>query len=270
MLKVSIVTISFNQAAFLERAMRSVLDQDYPNIEYIVVDPGSKDGSRDLIQQYESRIHTILEPDNGPADGLNKGFASATGDLFGYINADDAFLPGAISEAVKEFRSLRDTDVICGHGYKIDPDGFVLRRVHSEPFSLRRRSLGASTIIQQSTFFTRESFAAAGGFNVDNRTCWDGELMVDLGLAGKRFKVVNRYWSAFTIHPGGISGSGRLQEQYIKDEARLFRKITGRTPQLADAAGAALLRIGKHIAHPSRLLDVAISKIHRPLRKLAI
>lgn len=270
MLKVSIVTISFNQAAFLDRALRSVLDQDYPNIEYIVVDPGSKDGSRDLIQQYESRIRTILEPDNGPADGLNKGFAVATGDIFGYINADDAFLPRAISEAVKEFERSRETDVVCGHGYKIDENGCIIRRIYSEPFSLRRRRLGAATIVQQSTFFTRESFAEAGGFNAENRTCWDGELMVDLGLVGKRFKIVNRYWSAFTIHSGGISGSGRLQEQYRKDEARLFRKITGRGRQSVDAVGEALYRAEKHIAHPARLLDSVISRVHRPVRKLAI
>ncbi len=89
-MKVSIVTISFNQAEFLERAMRSVLTQDYPDVEYIVVDPGSTDGSRALITAQGSRIKAILEKDNGPADGLNKGFASATGEIFGYINADDA------------------------------------------------------------------------------------------------------------------------------------------------------------------------------------
>ena len=99
--RVSIVTISFNQAAFLERAIRSVVEQNYPLVEYIVVDPGSTDGSRDIIEKYRSRISKIIyEKDSGPANGLNKGFEAASGEIFGYINADDAYLPGALSKAV--------------------------------------------------------------------------------------------------------------------------------------------------------------------------
>src|SRR5450432_3341584 len=97
-LKVSIVTISFNQAAYLEEAIRSVLDQDHPLVEYIVVDPGSTDGSRDIIERYRGRIAKVLyEPDQGPADGLNHGFAHATGDVFACLNADDLLLPRAVS-----------------------------------------------------------------------------------------------------------------------------------------------------------------------------
>ena len=93
-MKISIVTVSFNQADYLEQAIRSVVEQDYSDIEYIVVDAGSTDGSREIIER--DRIATVVfEPDREPADGLNKGFARATGDIFGYINADDAYLPGA-------------------------------------------------------------------------------------------------------------------------------------------------------------------------------
>jgi glycosyltransferase involved in cell wall biosynthesis len=269
-LKVSIITISYNQAEFLERAIRSVLDQDYSNLEYIVVDPGSKDGSRELIRKYEPRLKPIIEPDHGPGDGLNKGFAAATGDIFGYINADDAFLPGAIGEVAAEFERDPEIDVISGHGYKVDAKGNVLRPIYSDLFTLRRRILGAASLVQQSTFFRREAFLATGGFNNQNRTCWDGELMVDMGLRGKRFKVVNRYWSLFTMHPGGISGSGRLEEQYRKDEARLFRKITGRDPQAIDVAGQTLCRIGKSVAHPVRLARNVIGRIHQPAKKLTL
>src|ERR1700738_5632483 len=104
--KVSIVTISFNQAEFLERAIRSVVDQDYPEIEYSVVDPGATEGSRDIIERYRSRIaRVIYEPDRGPADGLNKGFACATGDIFGFLNSDDVLLPGAVRRAVSFLES---------------------------------------------------------------------------------------------------------------------------------------------------------------------
>ena len=103
-MKVSIVTISFNQAKYLERAIISVVEQNYSNIEYIVVDPGSTDGSREIIEKYRSKITiVILDPDKGPTDGLNKGFAAATGDIYAYINADDALLPGAVKSVVDFF-----------------------------------------------------------------------------------------------------------------------------------------------------------------------
>src|SRR4051794_11958143 len=103
--KFSVVTISFNQAEFLERAIQSVLRQDCEaGIQYIVVDPGSTDGSRDVIEKYRSRLsHVILAPDLGPADGLNKGFKIATGDILCYLNSDDEFLPGAFRRVANFF-----------------------------------------------------------------------------------------------------------------------------------------------------------------------
>ncbi len=89
-MKISIVTLSFNQCAFLREALESVLQQGYPDLEYIVIDPGSTDGSRELIQSYASGIaHMVFEPDKGASDGLRKGFALATGDICGFLNSDD-------------------------------------------------------------------------------------------------------------------------------------------------------------------------------------
>jgi glycosyltransferase involved in cell wall biosynthesis len=228
-LKVSIVTISYNQCEFLERAIRSVLAQDYPEVEYIVVDPGSTDESRDIIEHYRSRISKlVLEPDKGPADGLNKGFSVATGEVFGYLNADDELLPGAISKAVKAFAVHPDADVIYGHGYKVDANGVVLRRLRSAPFSLWRYVYGESAVVQQSTFFRRGTFFDVGGFSAANRTCWDGELLVRFAQTGKRFRRVNEYWSLFRLYNDSITGSGRFEEQYRRDEARIFQEVIGR------------------------------------------
>jgi len=94
-MKFSIVTISYNQAQFLEKAILSVLNQEGVGLEYIVVDPGSTDGSREIIERYRDRFgHVVFEKDHGPADGLNKGFQYATGDVYGYLNSDDVLLPG--------------------------------------------------------------------------------------------------------------------------------------------------------------------------------
>ena len=158
-MKVSIVTISLNQAPFLERAILSVVEQDHDDIEYIVVDPGSTDGSRDIIERYRDRISVaVLKPDAGPADGLNMGFARATGDIFGYINADDAYLPGAIGKAVDAFRASPAADVVCGHGFIVNANGAVRRRFYSDQFSAWRYVHGGVTVMQQSTFFAATHF----------------------------------------------------------------------------------------------------------------
>ena len=249
--RVSIVTISFNQAKFLERAIRSVVEQDYPDIEYIVVDPGSTDGSRDIIERYRSRItKVILEPDNGPSDGLNKGFAAATGEILGYINADDAYLPGAIGKAVAAFEARPRADVIYGHSYIIDGDGNVVRRSRSVPFDLRLYAYGGVIVMQQSTFFRSRAFAKAGGFNESNRISWDGELLVDLARTGSQFALIDEYWSAFALYPGSISSSVKRNQLYKSNQARLFQAITQREFDQTSKILFSLARIEKWLRNP--------------------
>jgi glycosyltransferase involved in cell wall biosynthesis len=249
--RVSIVTISFNQEKFLERTIRSVLAQDYPEIEYIVVDPGSTDGSRDIIERYRPRISkVILEPDEGPANGLNKGFAAAGGDIFGYINADDAYLPGAITKAVAAFEARPRADVIYAHSYIVDGSGQVVRRSRSVPFDLRLYAYGGVVVMQQSTFFRRQAFEDVGGFNESNRTSWDGELLVDFARCGTRFALVDDYWSLFAIYVGSITASVKTNQQYLNDHARIFRTITGLEYHKANKARFYLARIEKWFRNP--------------------
>lgn len=250
-MKVSVVTLAFNQAEFLDRAIRSVVEQDHDDIEYIIVDPGSTDGTDQVIAHWRDRIATVIaEPDKGPPDGLNKGFAAATGDIFAYLNADDALLPGAISAAVRAFERHPDADVIVGHGYIVDGDGKVIRRFRSAPFTPWRFAYGASVVIQQSTFFRRSAFEAAGGFNPDNVTSWDAELLLAMGLAGAKVRVVDGYWSVFTIHPASISGSQRLADESQKLYRRYFRMVMGRDRRPSDAAIARLAWAWRWIGDP--------------------
>lgn len=250
-MKLSIVTLSFNQAPYLERALESVLGQDYPDVEYIVIDPGSTDGSRDILARYADRIDILLlEPDAGPGDGLNKGFGRASGTVLGYLNADDAYLPGAFREAMAVFAEADRPDVVCGHGYIVDGGGRVTRRMRSAPFGLTRFAYGASVQMQQSTFFRADAFARTPGFNNANRTCWDAEILMELARAGARFRIVDRYWSLFRIYDGSISGSGRLNSHYVDDLARMFRTVMGRPRAPRDRWVATGLKLARWAMDP--------------------
>ena len=122
-MKISIVTISFNQKQYLQQCIESILSQTDCDLEYIVVDPGSTDGSRELIESYGASIIKVFEPDNGPADGLIKGFGRATGDIYGFINSDDYLLAGALGQATNYFNTNGLSCFVTGLGYTEDDKG---------------------------------------------------------------------------------------------------------------------------------------------------
>lgn len=254
-MKISIVTISYNQAGFLERAMRSVLEQDYPGIEYIVVDPGSTDGSRALIDRYSHRLsHVILDPDDGPADGLNHGLSVATGEIFAFLNADDYLLPGAVRAVMDGFRAHPGSDVLYGHGFIEDLRHDRTRRVlATAPITPWRLAHGGVFLLQQASFYRTDAVRAAGGFNTANGTCWDAELVAELLLAGRRFRLLPADLAVFTLHGQSISGTGMLENRYRTDWARISRRLTGREPHWLDPARRLAARGLKWAGNPGAL-----------------
>ncbi len=234
-MKVSIVTISFNQARFLERTIRSVLSQNHADVEYIVVDPGSTDGSREIIERYRDQIHKIiLDPDRGAADGLNRGFTHATGEIFGFLNSDDVLLPGALTEAAGYLSAHSAIDIVSGNCLIIDENDRTLRVSHSDRFSLRGVAYWASALMQPSTFFRREIFERCGGFNVENKISWDAELWADFGLAGARFARIQRTWSGYRMHQDSITGSTATGDAIKTQGKKLSQKIMGRPESTLD------------------------------------
>lgn len=253
-MKFSIVTISFNQAQFLEQAIRSVIEQDYSDIEYIVVDPGSTDGSREIIERYRDRItRVIFEPDDGPADGLNKGFTLATGEIFGFLNSDDILLPSTIQKVVNIFQQRPDLDVISGHSVIIDAEGKKVRISHSDSFSLRATAYGYCVLMQPSTFFRRDAYLLSGGFNIENQLNWDGELFVDMSLKGAKYGLINDVWSGYRVHKDSITGSKKLDEFIQFYGKRIFKKIMGRDNRYYDNILSICYRLIKHIRNPAGL-----------------
>jgi glycosyltransferase involved in cell wall biosynthesis len=264
-MRISIVTLSYNQRAFLREAIDSILQQDYPDVEYIVVDPGSTDGSRELLESYGDKItHLILEPDQGAADGLNKGFGRATGEVFGFLNADDFLLPGALRLVGEFFQSHPRCDMAFGDGYVVDAEGRKMRQVRARDFSVRRYLYGGTRWMQQSTFFRRKAFLLSPGFNIENRTSWDGELFVSMTQMGATAGYINADLAAFRIHGASISGTGRLEDTYREDCRRIFRQIRGREWRVTDEllcllykAEGLLLRTGWWLKTLARKRDAA-------------
>lgn len=255
--KISVVTLSLNQAEFLEQAIRSVASQDYLPLEYIVVDPGSTDGSRRIIERHRGSIaHCIFEPDQGPADGLNKAFAKATGDIFCYLNADDAFLPGALQTVAREFEARPEVDVVLGDGVLWDAGGAVLRRIFSRTFNRSAVTYGAVSYVQQGSFMRAAAFRRAGGFNVQNRICWDAELLADLALAGARFHYLPVLLGAHRLHGASLSASDEIRQRRSAEKLRIAQHVLGRRPSLLEMnLMRQYFRFARFLDNPPELLE---------------
>jgi glycosyltransferase involved in cell wall biosynthesis len=263
-MRISIVTICYNHAEFVEQAMLSVLEQRGVELEYIVVDDGSTDGSREVMERYRHRLsHLIFQSNQGPAAALNHGFARATGEVYGYLNSDDLLMPGALAAACRLLGSEPGLDVISGHGYATDRDAVTLHRIFSHKFDSTAYALGCCVIIQPSTFFRARMFRAVGGFNPANRLNWDGELMLDFALAGATFRVVPQFWSRYRVYPETITGRRRKDNsRYISE----FLRIADKTGIRFSPAKRRAMRIRQWLRQPHTLALRIIDGIRHPLR----
>jgi glycosyltransferase involved in cell wall biosynthesis len=180
---VSIITPSYNQGQFLSAAIESVLSQDYPQIEYLVVDGGSTDASLDVLRSYGERVRWISEPDHGQADAINKGVRLTRGTLVAWMNADDVYTPGAIARAVEVLQAHPQAALVYGQAEFIDRAGAVLGPCrHVRPYSLKQLIHDLDFIVQPATVFRRDAFLAVGGLDVDLRYCLDYDLWIKLAL----------------------------------------------------------------------------------------
>ncbi|SAL34151.1 glycosyl transferase family protein [Caballeronia udeis] len=228
MSKISVVTISYNQGKYLRRCIDSVLSQRDVDVEMIVVDPGSADESRSIINSYGDHVIPVFEADTGPADGLNHGFSRATGQIYYFVNADDFLLPDALSFVDNFFSREREVDVLHGGGYVADQHDKLVRRYYPSLFGIRLFAYGAINLFQQGFFFRSRVYRASGGFNENNRVCWDGELFLQFKLHGSRFYGVSRPLAAFRRYQETITGGASYRRNLDVEYSRLFADAMGR------------------------------------------
>ena len=196
---VSIITPSFNQASFLEQTLRSVLEQDYPNIEYIVIDGASIDGSVDIIKKYADRLaFWVSEKDSGQAEAINKGFARASGEIVAWLNSDDYYLSNVVSKVVKVFEENSDVVMVYGDMLAVDEHGHTFNELKYKQLSLEDL-LCFQIIGQPAVFFRRDVYEKSGGLDVNFHFLLDHQFWIRIARHG-RILHVPQTWAAARYH----------------------------------------------------------------------
>lgn len=199
--KISIITPSYNQGQFLEETILSVLNQNYPNLEYIIIDGDSTDNSVEIIKKYEKHLaYWVSEKDNGQAHAINKGFKKATGDIVCWINSDDLLIKGALKTIANYFLSNPDVQFVNGYTLRIDKDSKILFNNHIMKQSVFFAKQGVFNIAQQSMFWKKELFAKIGFLDESFRAEMDKEFLIRILEAKIKIGHINKTLGAIRIH----------------------------------------------------------------------
>lgn len=222
----SIVMPSLNQGEFIRRSIDSVLGQDYAPVELIVIDGGSTDSTVDILRTYGDRIRWVSEPDGGQTPAINKGFRMTTGEIIGWVNADDLYLPGALSTGVDYLEAHPDVDLVYGAADHIDGDGRFMAPYPTEPFSLARLR-ETCFICQPAVFFRRRVFEEVGYLDEHYNSSMDYEYWVRIAQRGTiAYHPVRLAQSR--LHPGAKTLRLRLEHQRLSIE--LVKRHFGSVP----------------------------------------
>jgi glycosyltransferase involved in cell wall biosynthesis len=250
---VSVITPSFNQAAYLEQTILSVLNQDYARVEYIVMDGASTDNSVDIIKKYENRLaYWVSEKDNGQADAINKGFARATGEIVAWLNSDDYYLAGAISSAVKIFEANPDVALVYGNMLAVDEHGKTFNTLNYKQLTLE--DLLCFQIIGQPAVFMRRSVLENLKLDSTLHFLLDHFLWIQIARRGKILRV-DQTWAAARYHAEAKNRAKaaefgreafRILENVKQDEtlAPIFAKVDRRARASAHRVDARYLLDG--------------------------
>ncbi len=216
---VSIITPSFNQARYLEATIKSVLEQDYPRIEYIIVDGGSTDGSVDVIKKYEGRLAWwVSEQDKGQTDAINKGFNRATGEILAWINSDDTYNPGAVGQAVKYLFENPEVGLVYADCNFIDEDGRVIGKFNAAQTDLRRLREGYVHIPQQTMFFRAKYWKELGPLDPSFYFAMDYDLWTRIAAHAPFKYLAGKTWANFRLHTSGktVAADDRCWPEMIR------------------------------------------------------
>ena len=243
--KISVVTPSLNQAQYLEATIKSILDQEYPNLEYIIIDGGSDDGSVEIIEEYsDSLAYWISEPDEGQTDALIKGFDRATGEVMGWLNSDDLYYPHTLREVGETFVRNPQWQVVYGDSLLIDDKDQPVKPKREIGFNRFIWMYDHNYIPQPSTFWRRGIYEQVQGLNAKWNLAMDADLWIRFA-EHTTLHHVPRMWSRFRIYPEQKNQSLRdrsdeedalIRSRYLPVEStgrRRLKQVTARGLRVA-------------------------------------
>jgi glycosyltransferase involved in cell wall biosynthesis len=225
--KITVVTPSYNQGRFIERTVASVLDQNYPNLEYFVFDGGSTDGTREVLRRYSSSVQWASEKDEGQAHAVNKGLRASSGEIVGWLNSDDIYYSGALSTIASRFQAEPAVDVIYGRANHIDVSDKVIEAYPTEHWSMTRLT-ETCFLCQPAVFFRRSVVERWGELDEALDYCMDYEYWIRLAFAGARFHYEQQVLAGSRFYPETKTLGARVKvHAEIND---MLKSRLGRTP----------------------------------------
>lgn len=249
--RISIVVLAKNCEKYIVGSVGSIVPN--ANIEIIVVDPGSSDRTSELValleSTYSDRIRVVRQRDNSPAEGLNNGIRSTTGEIIGILNGDDVYLPGALAYVQKFFSRNPNLDILLMGGFVSNESTVKSKLVYPSKVSLRRLALaryGSLTFLHQG-MFVKKIFAQETLYNAENRVSWDFEYLVDLMRKKPNLIISRKQAAVFRIHPESISGGKKRIKEGLDVNSRISTSILGRPLNVYDQFMGLIFRIEKYL-----------------------
>lgn len=236
---VTVVTPSYNQGRFIRQTIESVLAQDYPNVEYLVMDGGSSDETVTILREYSGRLEWVSKPDRGQASAINEGWRRGRGEILAWLNSDDTYLPGAIGAAVAHLSREPDDGAVYGEGYHVDEVGRVVARYPTEPFDLDRLS-ERCFICQPTVFMRRPVVEQAGYLDETLHFCMDYDLWIRIGRIS-RFGHLPEFLASTRLH-ADTKTIGRRREVYAEVLPMIQRHYGGVPPSWIYAYAKAMAK----------------------------
>jgi len=229
--RISVVVPSYNQAPFLELTLKSILDKNYPNLELIVMDGGSTDGSVEILKKYSDRIaYWVSERDGGQTPALVKGFSRSTGEIQCWLNSDDLFMPGALAEVGEYFAANPKVDAVFGDTIWIDVNGTELRHQREIPFNRFIWMHTYNYIPGMSMFWRRSVYENVGGLDTKFNLAMDADLWARISEVG-RIHHARRTWSKMRFYPE--QKNVRLRERSDQEDIMIRSRYIDTTDGLS-------------------------------------